>query len=64
MESESDVVGSESGVLSVEESNVTYHKFFQNPKVAGLYQSANEDPDILVTVIDAFCQICYSGDLV
>ena len=57
----SKIVESESKVLSG--ANVTYQSTNEDPDLlVTVGVDAAEDRDVLVTVIEAFCQVCHSGE--
>ena len=51
------------GVTKVVESESSQRRVLSSDDLNETYEDVHADPDILVTVIDTFCRICYSGDL-
>ena len=51
------------GVTKVVESESSQRRVLSSEGSNETYQSVHADPDMLVTVIDTFCRVCYSGDL-
>ena len=51
------------GVTKVVEPESSQRRVLSSEGLNETYEGVHADPDMLVTVIDTFCRVCYSGDL-